>query len=322
VFEEAETEQVFEFVADVRADPEAATQSVTVPPEFFAGLAGREGEYKAEVLAIEASGNKTISEQDFEIEAAEPVVVAALAVTRQAVIEFADAAIFFEFNATDLDLGLQLFFDAEGWQEVVVSSPDGGTLFQVMNDGSLQEIGSTEVFTESEEPTLTESEEPTDEEIDAAIAPFLARFPAGEYTFVGVTIEGEPIEGTAELTHNLPAVPQLVFPDPEADDNIADPAAGPVVIEWADASEDGDPAVVRYQVVVEFEEEETERVFEVSVDVPADPGVATQSVTIPPEFLASLAGLEGEYKTEVLAVEASGNKTISEHEFEVFEMEE
>ncbi len=42
-----------------------------------------------------------------------------------AVIEFADAAVFFEFNATDVDLGMQLFFDAEGWETVQISGPVG-----------------------------------------------------------------------------------------------------------------------------------------------------------------------------------------------------
>ncbi len=42
-----------------------------------------------------------------------------------AVIEFADAAVFFECNATDVDLGMQLFFDAEGWETVQISGPVG-----------------------------------------------------------------------------------------------------------------------------------------------------------------------------------------------------
>ena len=122
------------------------------------------------------------------------------------------------------------------------------------------------------------------------------------------------MEGTAGLTHNLPAAPRLIFPNPEAEEDIAAPAA--IVIEWADTSGAGDPAIVRYQVVV-FEVEETGQVFEFRADVLANPAAETQRVTVPPEFFASLAGRAGEFKAEVLAIEASGNKTILEHEFEV-----
>jgi hypothetical protein len=37
---------------------------------------------------------------------------------------FADAEVFFEFNTTDNDLGLQVFLDAEGWRQVKISDPD------------------------------------------------------------------------------------------------------------------------------------------------------------------------------------------------------
>ncbi|MCH8029469.1 MAG: hypothetical protein IH874_06015 [Candidatus Dadabacteria bacterium] len=217
-------------------------------------------------------------------------------------IPFADAEVFFEFNATDLDLGIQIFFDAEGWLEVEVSGPNG-TIFRVENAGSLMEIGSTELFTESEEPELDEF----------PIEEFLALFPEGEYQFSGTTVDGDELVGTAELTHDLPAAPNIT--------SIGNP-----VIEWCDTSEEGDPAIVRYQVIVEFVEldefdEETGRVFEFSVDVLADPEATcsngTQSVTVPPEFFESLEELDGEFKAEVLASEESGNKTISEQEFEL-----
>ena len=228
------------------------------------------------------------------------------------VVEFADKEIFFEFNSTDLDLGLHIFFDAVGWEKVRVSGSDG-KIFQVDNGGSLKGIGSTEVFTESAEPPLDE------ENLEEEMAEFLARFPEGEYQFEGATVEGDKLTGTAVLTHDLPAAPRLIFPDAESAENFADPEA--TVIEWADTSEEGDPAIVRYQVVVEFEEEETGRVFVSSADVLADPEAATQSLTVPPGFFESLEGLEGEFKAEVVSIEAGRNATISEHEFQLEEAE-
>ena len=225
-----------------------------------------------------------------------------------AVIEFDEAEIFFEFNSTDLDLGIHLFFDAEGWEQVEVKGPDG-TIFEVQNNGSLKQIGSTEVFTESAEPPLD------GQNLDAEMAAFLARFPAGEYEFEGTTIGGAPLAGTAVLTHDLPAAPSLVFPNPDAAENVADPLD--TVVEWRDTSEAGDPTIVRYHVVAEFEEEETERTFVFGVDVLADPSAETQSVTVPSEFFDSLEGLQGEFKAEVVAIAEGKNATISEHGFEV-----
>ena len=81
-----------------------------------------------------------------------------------------------------------------------VSGPDG-TIFEVENDGSLKEIGSTEVFTERAEPPLEEGN------LEESIAEFLALFPEGEYGSEGETVEGDRLVGTAVLTHYIPAAP-------------------------------------------------------------------------------------------------------------------
>ena len=117
------------------------------------------------------------------------------------------------------------------------------------------------------------------------------------------------------LSHGLPAPPELFFPDPAEDSSAAD--ADHVVIEWSDTSMAGDVEIVRFQVVVEFEVEETGEVFVSVVDVVADPDAFTQSVSIPVEFFDSLADIEGEYKAELLAIGANGNKTIVEEGFEL-----
>ncbi|UCE78748.1 MAG: hypothetical protein JSV13_09615 [Nitrospiraceae bacterium] len=224
--------------------------------------------------------------------------------------DFATTEVFLEFNSTDLDLGLHLFFDAPGWEKVTVEGPNG-TTFSVKNGGGLKKIGSTEVFTESAEPPLDE------EDLQESIEEFLDMFPEGEYSFEGKTVDGFKLMGTAMLTHDIPSAPGLIFPDSDLEENEADPED--TVIKWEDTSEPGDPEIVRYQVVVEFEEEITENVFEFSVDVLADPNALYQSVTVPEEFFESLEGLEGEYKAEVVAIEGSRNATISEKEFDLEE---
>jgi hypothetical protein len=222
---------------------------------------------------------------------------------------FAETAIFFEFNSTDLDLGIHIFFDAEAWEEVEVKDPDGEEFFEVENDGSLNEIGSTEVFTESAEPQLVEDPDTaTPVEIAAAIAAFQARFPVGKYKFRGETVEGARLNGWAMLEHALPGAPEIISPA-EAESVNADL---PFIVVWS--SGDGDAETVRYEVVVEFEAEDG-RVFKFVVQVPAS-GDDPQTMTVPHEFFDSLEGIPGEYKAEVLAIAESRNATITEREFE------
>ncbi len=210
-------------------------------------------------------------------------------------VEFDEAEIFFEFNSTDLDLGIQLFFDAEGWKKVDVAGPDG-KIFKVNNMGSLKEIGSTEVFTESEEPELDEGN------LEAEMQAFMDLFPPGEYEFSGNTIEGDHLVGTADLTHDLPAAASLDL-------------EGYPTIEWTDNTDTGagDPGIVGYQVVVELVVEASdERLFEFSIDLPGD---ATE-VTVPDDFIDLAESFDEEdieeYKVEIIAEEESGNKTITE----------
>lgn len=158
------------------------------------------------------------------------------------------------------------------------------------------QIGSTEVFTESAEPSFDELSR---EEL-------LALFTEGEYTFLGTMVGGELMVGTAMLTHDLP-VPVDVALVVNGDSAI---------IEWVDKSEDGDPEIVGYEVVIEMIAEDTsgeEREFVNTATFP----VAITSFTISPEFVNAAVNFfnEGELKevkVEVIAREESGNKTITE----------
>jgi hypothetical protein len=225
------------------------------------------------------------------------------------VVPLDEAKIFFEENVKDGDLGIQFFLDGEAWKRIIIYNPYWRKLVDVEVKGNLgEEVGLTELFSESAEPSFDEL--PREE--------FLEMFPPGKYRFLGYTIEGDWVVGKARLTHRLPAAPSIISPE---DEGTLDPENA--VIEWAPG--EGGPSVVRYQVVVEFVEideetdEETGRVFEFVVDVLADPEALHQTVTVPEEFFESLEELDGEYKAEVVAEERSGNKAIWEHEFELLE---
>ncbi|MGH9258666.1 MAG: hypothetical protein ACRD08_02030, partial [Acidimicrobiales bacterium] len=110
---------------------------------------------------------------------------------RGARIPFDEAQVFFEFNTTANDLGLQLFLDAEGWKRLRVADPRGREIVQITAQGTLSELGITELRFESAEPSPAE---------------VLALFRPGEYRFRGRTAAGDNLVSTATLSHDfLPA---------------------------------------------------------------------------------------------------------------------
>lgn len=232
--------------------------------------------------------------------------------------EFDETKVLVEINATDGDAGFHALLDADAWKEVRVDDPGGNKIFEEKAKGNLRDQGLTENFFESAEPLCRPDEEEPDEEV-VPLAEFLGRFPAGAYSFSGKSNEGDELEGTAELTHDLPAAPDIVSFDG-------------TLITWTRGDDLGrcnDPTLVAdgvivdpmtvppvgWEVVVEPADEEAVeplRVF--SVQLPA----TSNSVTVPAEFMhAYMADGVNEFKVEVGAIEASGNQTFSEREFEL-----
>ncbi len=216
-------------------------------------------------------------------------------------IEFAETEIFFEFNSTDLDLGIQIFFDAEGWEEVEVEDPEGKTIFDVENGKGLKEIGSTEVFTESAEPELEGT-------LAQAIAEFQAKFPKGTYTFMGKAVEGDKLVGEADLAYELPTAPIITGPGA-----LPGPGNNPYVIEWTQPG--GGPEIIGYEVVAEL-------VIEVDGDehTLVNTGMflaGATEFTVSAEFVDQIQDAEDaeelvEFKVEVIARAVNLNKTITE----------
>jgi len=237
--------------------------------------------------------------------------------------EFDETKIFIEMNATDGDAGLHALLDAEAWMSVSIDDPDGERIFLEDVKGNLMEQGLTENFFESAEPLCAPDAEDPEEEV-VPLSEFLERFLPGEYLFAGTTIEGDTLEGTATLTFDLPAAPDISMFD--GTENV-DPANA--LMTWAAGMDLGekchdddlvtggiitDPALVNivgWEVVVEPADEEAIDPFRVfSVQLPPE----LTSVTVSPEYLNSFpAGTE--FKFEVGAIEASGNQTFSEGGF-------
>jgi hypothetical protein len=204
-------------------------------------------------------------------------------------IEFSDARLKVEINATDGDAGLQIFLDGEAWNEVELLDPHGDAILDVDVTGRAQDFGLTELFSESSEPPFEEF----------PLEQFKALFPEGTYTFRGTTIDGVPITGAATLTHDFPDGPQIL--SPAADSRVR---SDQVVVQWVPVTTPAGIDVAGYQVLV-VQEDPVLRVF--SADLPA---TATR-LSVPAEFLQPRT----EYKVEVLAIEAGGNQTLTELTF-------
>jgi hypothetical protein len=225
-------------------------------------------------------------------------------------LEFAAADIFYELNATDGDLGVHAALDAESWRELRISDPAGRTIIEVKPEGDLKEIGLTELSFEGEEPPLAE----------VPFARLRSLFPEGDYVFLARTTDGQELRSTDPLTAELPCPVIVVSP---AEDQAVPPDG--VVVSWQPAPGVFDPdtrkcdtgeevGLVGYQVIVLLENEEAGLRREFLVDLP--PGVT--KVPVPVEFVAEGARVEGtEFTLEVLAVEDSGNRTITARGFQV-----
>jgi hypothetical protein len=194
------------------------------------------------------------------------------------VIPFDVVQIFIEYNATDDDAGIQVFFDGEAWKEVEIFNPQGRLILELEARRGFKRLGLTEMRFESAEPSLPE---------------VLALFPPGAYKFEGETIDGKELQGTARLAHEIPPAP--VFSP--SDGAVVD--RNNTVITWERI-----PGVRRYQVIVEQED--------LGVMLTVDlRGAANTSLLVPPTFLRP----DTEYKAEVLAILANGNRTITESTF-------
>jgi len=201
-------------------------------------------------------------------------------------VPFEIAKIYWEYNASANDLGVHVSLDAEDWRRLRIFKPNKQPIFGVQGRGAYRELGMTELFFEGAEPSLDEF----------PLAGLLARFPEGEYEIRGRTVDGQVLESDVMFSHAIPAGPTVSA--------VVGPGDS-LVISWTPVTSpppgfpDKPINIVGYQVIVD----------PFQVTVPA----TTTSVTVPPEFVASLAS--GVQPYEVLAIEASANQTLTEGTF-------
>jgi hypothetical protein len=223
------------------------------------------------------------------------------AASSAAAVPLKDAKLNIEHNATDEDTGFQGFVDSEGWRRLDVRGPDG-PVARFEARGTFAKLGLTELFFESVEP----------ENADTPIRKMLAKLPEGRYRIAGPAQEnGKRVgrtAGKAWLTHDIPEGPRLVSPA----EGATVPIRG-VVADWEPVSETitGKPVrIIAYQLIVEKDVEPHPHMigkFGLSMYLPR----SVTSMAIPDGLLEPGAA----YNWEVLAIERSGNQTLSSGSF-------
>ncbi len=206
------------------------------------------------------------------------------------VVPLKDARLKIEMNATDRDVGVQLFIDADQWKSMDVYDPSGRLVFRATTRGSMARQGGTELFIESGEPSLD----------DVPLDVFLKRFPAGDYRIVGRGINGERLVGMAKFTHNIPAGPVLVSP---VEDAVVD--ANNLIVRWQGVGPANGSPIIGYQVLVVKPNTGIRALPKIILDVTMPAGAT--SMAVPPGFLLR----DSAYTWEVLAIESGGNQTLS-----------
>jgi hypothetical protein len=216
--------------------------------------------------------------------------------------EIGAAKLIIEYNFTDQDAGVHGAFDADGWRVLCVFDPDGRQVLEVGPRGQLQDLSMGAIFFESREPPRSEF----------SFSDLQAAFPEGQYSVRAESYDGKILAGEATFTHDVPAAPEITSPGlaEEPEGTGANPIApDDLVVTWDEVAEtlDGEPVdITGYEVIVTKEDAEDPNGFSQPIyDVHVPP--AASQLSVPPEFLEA----DTVYELEVLALEVSGNQTIS-----------
>ena len=216
-------------------------------------------------------------------------------------ITIATAKLIIEYHFTAGDIGVHGAFDDHGWSELCVYDPNGMQVLAVKPQGQVKDLTIAGIFFESREPPIAEF----------SFADLKAKFPEGQYEVRGTNFDGTGLIGFATFSHSVPAPPTVTFPALADEENAGDAVVSisDLVIEWKDVTEtvDGSPVTITgYEVIITKVEHDDPHGFSQPIfDVHVPPDRNTLAVSV--EFLESGTV----YELEVLALEESGNQTIT-----------
>ncbi len=187
----------------------------------------------------------------------------------------------------------------DGWSKLCVFDPDGRRVLVVNPKNQLKDLTIAGILFESREPPNSEF----------FIEDLKEAFPEGAYKVRGINFDGRGLNGFATFTHDIPVAPMIISP---VEDAVGSPAG--LESTWEPVTETldgGDVTITGYEVIITKEEHDDPNGFSrpiFDVHVPPD----RNSLTVSDEFLEPGT----EYELEILALEVSGNHTISVSFFE------
>ncbi len=220
--------------------------------------------------------------------------------------------IHFETNASACDMGIQISFDTDGITEGEVEDPNEQEVFSFGTVFGLEGTHDvTESFQERVEPPIIDLEnalgcEPSDDAI--SLNELFTNWPAGTYEFEGLS-GGVEFEGTAKLTHKIPAGPEITAPD----NGDVVPHDANLLIKWKKVtgpilSSLGPVEITGYHVVVVDVTDSVLPPGKLKTAFDADVSKAETTILVPKQYLEP----NRIYEFEVLATEKGGNQTITE----------
>lgn len=220
---------------------------------------------------------------------------------RGKVVPLKESKLNIEHNYTAGDTGFQGAIDSEGWKELKFKGPNGVVL-HLSAEGKLRKLGLTELFFETVEP----------ENAVVPINTLLSKLPAGTYNIFGPAggpDAGKTTSGKAWLTHVIPKGPALQLPADGAVLPVAD-----TLFDWDAVTQtiNNQPVtIIAYELIVEPDALPHKHMIGKPGSLSMHVGPGVTAMTIPAAFFQPGTA----YKWEVLAVEPSGNQTLSEAAF-------
>ncbi|MGQ0605183.1 MAG: hypothetical protein ACT4QE_26195 [Anaerolineales bacterium] len=216
-------------------------------------------------------------------------------------VAIATAKLIIEYHHTAGDIGVHGAFDDHGWSELCVYDPSGVQVLAVKPQAQLKGLTIAGIFFESREPPMAEF----------SFADLEAKFPEGQYEVRGTNQDGTRLAGVATFSHAVPAPPAVTAPELATEEQAADVIVPihDLVIQWEAVTQTvgGIPVTITgYEVILTKVEHHDPHGFSQPIyDVHLSPD--RTSLAVPVEFLEP----QTVYELEVLALETSGNQTIT-----------
>ncbi len=205
---------------------------------------------------------------------------------------------FIEYNSDSGDYGFHTEFGGDPWSSATIAGPNGEIVFELGTGGPLAEHGLSGVFFESAEFPLEELP------LDA----FLDRFPEGEYTFTGQTLDGQTLVGTSDFTHLIPEPPEITDPM----DAVVSPDE--VLVAWEFVTEPEGVEIEAYSVqLFPVDPPEGQDPIALNIDLTFKVPATVNEFRLLPELLQP----GRTYQFELMAIVAEGNQTFSVGEFTI-----